>query len=198
MRNRLMDDQDITTSANSNWVDCRYLNSVSFQLITTLPTTAKNFADADVTVGTELIAITAHGFITGTLVALTNSGGALPTGLSATNYYVIKISADSLKLAATKADALAGTAVDITAAAGGGTHTLTPSSTIANASAQIQASNDQSNAVAVGSSQNLTAAGSLLFEDADVSYRWVRLAITSTGGSFTSDLIAAGSEQRGG
>lgn len=60
--------------------------------------------------------------ITGQAVALT--GSALPTGLSAQTYYVIRSSATVIKLASTLANAQNGTAVDITAD-GSGTCTLT-------------------------------------------------------------------------
>ena len=61
----------------------------------------------------------------GNVVRVSNSGGALPTGLSAgTDYYVIPVSELGLKLATSYANALAGTAIDITGA-GSGTQTLT-------------------------------------------------------------------------
>lgn len=84
-----------------------------------------SFVDADVTVGSDSIAEVAHGLETGDIVQLTSSG-TLPAGLAlATDYYVIRVSADAFKLATSLADAEAGVAVDITAAAGGGTHTVT-------------------------------------------------------------------------
>jgi hypothetical protein len=52
--------------------------------------------------------------VTGLKVAL--SGTNLPTGLSATNYWVIVIDADTISLASSLANAVAGTKVDITAA----------------------------------------------------------------------------------
>lgn len=84
------------------------------------------FVDGDVTTGTDNIAETGHGFTTGEgPVRLSNAGGALPTGLSTgTNYWIIRVDDDNFKFAASRADAIAGTAVDITAAAGGGTHTV--------------------------------------------------------------------------
>ena len=83
------------------------------------------FVDGDVTVGTDTIAETAHGMVTGDVIQLTTSG-VLPAGLAlATNYYVIRIDNDSFKLAASAKNAEEGIAVDITAAAGGGTHTVT-------------------------------------------------------------------------
>lgn len=100
---------------------------VEFQLVATprLPTAQQysfSFVDGDVTTGTDTIAETAHGMPDGTIVTLTNSGGALPAGLSAgVTYYVRDSAANSFKLALTPG----GVAVDITAAAGGGTHTVT-------------------------------------------------------------------------
>lgn len=84
-----------------------------------------DFVDGDVTVGTDQINEAAHGFNTGDLVQLTSSG-TLPAGLAlATDYYVIRVDANNIKLAASAKDAEDGNAVDITAAAGGGTHTVT-------------------------------------------------------------------------
>ncbi len=59
------------------------------------------------------------------LVQVSNSGGALPTGLSAaTNYWTIRQSSTTSKLAATYADAVAGTNLLISSD-GTGTHTIT-------------------------------------------------------------------------
>lgn len=69
---------------------------------------------------TDICTKTAHGFVTGQKVRLTNSGGALPAGLAAaTTYYVIKLTADTFSLAATDG----GAAIDITGA-GTGTHSI--------------------------------------------------------------------------
>lgn len=84
-----------------------------------------DFVDADVTPGTDSITETAHGLQTGDKVQLTSSG-TLPAGLAlATDYYVIRVSANSFKLASSESNAEWNIPVDITAAAGGGTHTLT-------------------------------------------------------------------------
>ena len=74
---------------------------------------------------TDQLHSVAHGLNTGDgPVRTTNTGGALPTGLAAaTDYYVIKVDADNFKLATSLANALAGTAIDITAN-GTGTQTL--------------------------------------------------------------------------
>jgi hypothetical protein len=87
------------------------------------------FVDADVNTTTDAVAETAHGMLTGAgPFRLSNAGGALPTATPAlavdTNYWIIAVDADHYKFASSKANAIALTPVDITAAAGGGTHTL--------------------------------------------------------------------------
>jgi len=64
-------------------------------------------------------------FNTFTKVRFTNSGGALPTGLSAgTDYYLVRVSATTARVATSLANAIAGTVVAFTDA-GTGTHTMT-------------------------------------------------------------------------
>lgn len=62
----------------------------------------------------DLLTAVAHGLQTGDgPIRLT--GGSLPAGLAAaTDYYVIRVSADTFSLATSRANALAGTAIDIT------------------------------------------------------------------------------------
>lgn len=83
------------------------------------------FVDADVTVATDTIAEAGHGMTTGDGPYRLSTTGALPAGLAAdTDYWIIAATVDAYKLASSKANAIALTAVDITAAAGTGTHTL--------------------------------------------------------------------------
>lgn len=86
-----------------------------------------DFVDGDVDVTANSISETGHGLGTGSAVVLSTTG-VLPAGLSAaTTYYAIRVDEDNFKLATSAVNARAGTAIDITAAAGGGTHTLTSS-----------------------------------------------------------------------
>ena len=100
---------------------------------------AKAFASAtDVDTATDYITEVAHGFLTGLIGQMTTSA-TLPTGLSlATDYFIIEIDDDTYQLASSLANALAGTAVDITAI-GSGDQTFTPTA-LAGASIKLQGS----------------------------------------------------------
>lgn len=85
------------------------------------PATLVNFqfVDAAVSTGADTITISNHGFSNGDMVMFNNTGGALPTGLTAdVAYYVVSTATSTFKVSATTG----GSAIDITAAAGGGTH----------------------------------------------------------------------------
>jgi hypothetical protein len=75
-----------------------------------------------VNTGTDALTITAHGLNTGdgACNALNIGGGALPSPLvAATSYWVIRVDANTIKLATSQANALAGTAIDITTTGSG-------------------------------------------------------------------------------
>lgn len=86
---------------------------------------ASTFANTDVTVATNKIAVSAnYSLYTGTAAVLSTTGTA-PTGLAAgTTCYVIRSSSVEILLASSLANAIAGTAIDITGQ-GIGNHTLT-------------------------------------------------------------------------
>jgi hypothetical protein len=67
---------------------------------------------------------TAHGLATGDKVYFTNSGGALPTGVSAsTGYWVNVVTTDTFKIYTTLANAVAGTSAINSSGSQSGTHT---------------------------------------------------------------------------
>lgn len=72
----------------------------------------KTCAHTDTNAGTDRFTVTSHGFATGDRV-LVSSANTLPTGITAGEYWVIKIDANTIQLATSLANALAGTAVDI-------------------------------------------------------------------------------------
>lgn len=82
--------------------------------------------DSDVDVTADTITLTGHAFVTGLRVAA-SSTGTLPAPLAATNYFVIVVDANTIKLATTLANATAGTAIGLTdQGSSGATITLTP------------------------------------------------------------------------
>nr|WP_298654893.1 hypothetical protein [uncultured Flavobacterium sp.] len=82
---------------------------------------------AAVDVSADTITKASHGFQTGDLVTYSNGGGTSITGLTtATNYYVIAVDEDTIKLATTAANAFAGTAINLTVVGVGTNHSLTP------------------------------------------------------------------------
>jgi Protein of unknown function (DUF3383) len=91
---------------------------------------AFNFTTNHAVSNTNLLA-TGHGLNTGDgPIELTNSGGALPTGFSTlTDYWVIRVDANTLQIATSLANALAGTAVTFSAD-GTGTQTINPDTTL--------------------------------------------------------------------
>lgn len=81
----------------------------------------QSFTDSKVSVADNTITLADHGLVDNDIIQLTNSGGTLPAGLAlVTNYYVIVVDKDTIKLSLSES----GSAVDITAAAGGGTHAV--------------------------------------------------------------------------
>lgn len=133
------------------------------------------------TLATDVITISAHALSTGQRVAATSSS-TLPAGLSATNYFAIYVSASTFKLATSYANALAGTAVDITDyGTEAATHTLTPA-TISH-TVKLQLSNDAANWIDLASSsQNITDSTGVYWALVDVNYVYIRSVLTATSG----------------
>lgn len=148
----------------------------------------------------------AHGFLTGMLAQVSNSGGALPTGLSAaTNYYVIYVSDTTFKLATSQANALAGTAIDLTTN-GTGTQTITPTTTLAG-TIKLQKTNDPTSVtsptwidlvdaevVTVTASQTISAASTKNWVLKGFTARALRAVTTVTSGTLTADIRLHGKQ----
>lgn len=132
-------------------------------------TFALSFASTDVNVGTDVITVPTNTELqTGTKIQLTTTG-TLPTGLSlATDYFVIRLSATTISLATSLANAVAGSVINITGA-GSGTNTATQSLT-----------NNALGAKGGEETHALTAA-----EEAAISYQ----VGTSSGANFSTFLI---------
>ena len=65
-----------------------------------------------------------HRFVTGQKVTYNDGGGTAIGGLSDGSYFIIKEDQSTIKLASSASNATAGTAIDLTSGAAGGSHTL--------------------------------------------------------------------------
>lgn len=128
-----------------HWYSHPDTNNHALQTWNTASTGAQTFVDANVNTGTDTVTIASHGWLTADSVRLTTTG-VLPGGLAlATTYYIIRVDANNIKFASTVANSYAGTAIDITSAAGGGTHTVTPVNWTLKSSTHAGYSSSQSN-----------------------------------------------------
>lgn len=179
-------------TTNGTAVDFSGCISVAMQSVVTVNAPSNpTFVAANVNTATDTITITAHGFATGQVCTLTNSGGALPAGLAgATSYYIIVLTANTFQLASSLALATAGTPVDITGA-GTGTQTVVLTA-LAGASLQLQKSLDGTNYYNDGSAQTVSASGAFLFENSAPCVPYFRLRFIMTSGSVTVTSSAYG------
>jgi hypothetical protein len=157
---------------------------------------AKTFVAANVKTNVQSpassIAITAHGFVTGLKVAL--SGTNLPTGLSATNYWVIVIDADTISVATSLANAVAGTKVSITGAGTTADAAFTPAS-LGSSTVGVKASLDGTNFFAFATPKTLTvsATGKQFLDCGQVTYPYVQIYWTApTAGALTLSVLMYG------
>jgi hypothetical protein len=171
----------VIATTQSHTIDLNGISGVSVQIVSSdVNPAATSFASLTAgNITDNIIPIAAHGYITGTKIALTTNG-TLPAGLSATNYWVIKVTAGTIKLASSLANAVAGTAVDIT---GDGDGILTPTAAGSNV-LKLQKSNDNSNWIDISSmTQTIaTSAVNAMLEVANPSYRYMKILYTPSAG----------------
>lgn len=157
----------------------------------------------DVGVASNEITETAHGYVTGLLGQMTTSD-TLPGGLStSTDYYIIVVDANTYKLATSKANADAGTAIDITSI-GVGNQTFTPTTFGGSFDLQgsVDFSRDPSGATknagtwtSIPLSPTISASGSSgndLIDITAISMPFIRMVYTPTGGSGTLNVWLSG------
>lgn len=176
---------------------CQNVDRLSIQVNATDATPAhKTFVAANVKTNVQSpassIAITAHGFVTGLKVAL--AGTNLPTGLSATNYWVIVIDADTISLASSLANAVAGTKVAITGAGTTADADLTPA-TLGSSTVGVKASLDGTNFFAFATPKTVTisATGKQYLDCGQVTYPFVQVYWTApVTGALTLSVLLYG------
>lgn len=150
----------------------------------------------------DALTVPSHGLPTGLKGQLTTTG-TLPAGLSlATDYFVIAVDANTVQLAASLADALAGTEVDVTGyGATTSVNTFTPTA-VAGANVRLQKSNSTKDQIDAGtavwddegSATNITADADVWLEKDRPPFKWARVRFTLTAGSLsaTSYVLAKG------
>lgn len=183
-------EDDMVTTTNGETITLDGCQTFSAQCVVDVDTPAnKTFLAAAVTVNpVNTITITAHGYTTGLKVQVSNPG-SLPTGISAvTDYFVIVIDANTIKLASSLVFALAGTSISITNI-GSGTNTVEVTA-IAGANVKLQKSNDGESWTDEGSATNITADANVFLEKASPCFKYMRVVYTLTAGSMSaSNLI---------
>lgn len=132
---------------------------------------------------TGIVTATAHGLQTG-LKGQWSTSITLPTGLLAvTDYFIIVIDANSFKLASSLVNALAGTALTISAQ-GAGNDTFTPT-TLAGASYTLQCSNDAVSWGTYNTAVTINGTEIDVIKLTTPEFQWFRLSYTLTAGALT-------------
>lgn len=106
-----------TTNTINNRFLTKYTVNARFQFGST-KATAQTFTNNEVDITLDTIRVPNHGYLVGDNFDLTTAG-TLPTGLSITTaYYVIVKDSSTIQVATSRANAIAGTAVDLTGITG--------------------------------------------------------------------------------
>ena len=77
-----------------------------------------------VSIANDTLTFSNHRFITGQKVTYNDGGGTAIGGLADGSYFIIKVDQSTIKLASSASNAAAGTAINLTSGAAGGSHTL--------------------------------------------------------------------------
>lgn len=173
------------TSIAADGVD--YTMTTSSSKVTVDDATFTGEQLATVSATTDKITITGHKLDTGLAVLYFNGSTAIGGLSSGTTYYVIKVDANSVKLATTSAQAVANDEIDITSVDTDGTaetYFLTPLDMGAtNALAKWQVSNDgvtfKDHAASSVFISSATATTSVAVDFSVVNYRYLNLAVTA-------------------
>lgn len=151
-------------------------------------------ANPEVDVADSEFTIPSHGFTTGLKVQGTTTG-TLPDPLQlATDYFVIVIDANTIQLAASLADALAGTPIELVdQGSNGAVNTLTAVA-LAGATFLVQKSNNQVDWIDVAAATSVTVDGTVMVSDTAIGYRYIKVIKTLTAGlvDMSASLIVLG------
>jgi len=195
----LLDNRDILPLANSAIAVSKVYpvggaDTISYQLNYSDATPGvKTFVAANVNTAGDYVTITAHGYSTGTKVAL--SGTNLPAGLSATTYWMVALTVNRLQFATSLANASATppVVVDITSQGTTADATLTPALLATTGQVvKLQQSNDGVTYFDVsGLTVTITAAGNTLWLITSPPTVFHQIVVTPTTGTINLDVIVA-------
>lgn len=141
--------------------------------------------DGEVNVADSELTIPSHGYPTGLKGRLTTTGTLPDPLLTGTDYFVIAVDSDTIQLAESLDDAEAGTFIELTdAGSDNAVNTFTPTA-LAGATVTFQKSNSTDGPwIDIQSATSVTADGSVIIEQANVSYRYFKVVKAMTAGVF--------------
>jgi len=155
------------------------------------------FADTDVNPVLDRITIANHGYKKGLKGQFTTTG-SLPGGISAaTDYFIIRLDDNTIKVADSLANAEAGTAILINTT-GSGTHTFTPAA-FGGGMIGLSTSNNGINYVNLPSCQvSIDSAGNSMFNIVEPAYQFLKFTFTPSSGAVDLSVILNGYDSLGG
>lgn len=197
----------IAATTNSAVVNCETIKTLSVVANVDVNAPASVAVPAaSVNTTADTMTATAHGMATGLKGQFTTTT-TLPAGLSLlTDYYIIKVDANTFRVASSLVNAQAGTYIDLTTQ-GTGTHTFTPAA-LSGGVAKIQFSYgdiqnpnsprdsslwdwyDVPTGAITNPSQNITADGVLYWEKIDVPWSYIRINFALTAGQYNPGCVA--------
>lgn len=140
-------------------------------------------ANSEVNLTDNTVTIPNNGYTTGFKVQLTTTG-TLPSPLAlATDYFLIVVDDNTVKFATSLANALAGTAIDITDVGSDGAVNTVTGVALAGAQIEFFASNDENGTwTSLQSATSIAADGSVLLVQPNVAYRYFKVVKSLTSG----------------
>lgn len=140
--------------------------------------------DGEVDVAESEVTIPTHGYSTGLKVQLTTTG-TLPDPLTtATDYFIIVVDANTIQFAETEQDAEDGVAIELTDTGADGSVNTVTAVALAGASVTFQKSNDGETWIDIEAATSISADGSVLLQQPNVSYRYFKAVKGLTSGIF--------------
>lgn len=138
--------------------------------------------DSEVDVDASTITIPSHGYPDGFKVRLTTDGTLPDPFLTATDYFVIAVDENTIQLASSLVNALAGAEITIVdQGSSGATNTVTGVA-LAGASVTFQKSNDGVNWINIQSATSVSSDGAVMIDQPNVSYRYMKIVKAITAG----------------